>query len=82
MKTIALVEEGKMKGFTRDTDELWRFGGRICMPASGDLRRRILEEAHKSHFTIHPRVTKMYQDVKRMFWRLGLKRDIAELLSW
>ena len=41
----------------------------------------ILEEAHKSHFTIHPGVMKIYQDVKKMFWRPRLKRDIAELVS-
>ena len=50
------------------------------MPASGDIRRRILEEAHKSHFTMHLGVTKMYQ-VKKMFWWPGLKKDIAELVN-
>ena len=44
-KTLALVEEGKLKGFARATDGLWRFEGRVCVLASGDLRRRILEEA-------------------------------------
>ena len=81
LKTIALVEDGKLKGFARGTDGLWRLEGRICIPVSGDLRRRILEEVHKSHFTIHPSVTKMYQDVKKMFWWLGLKKDIVELVS-
>ena len=81
LKTLALVEEGKLKGFARGTDGLWRFEGRVCVPTSGDLRRRILEEAHKSHFTIHPGVTKMYQDVKKMFWWQGLKKDITELVS-
>ena len=60
LKTLALVKEGKLKGFAQGTDGLWRFEGRVCVPASGDLRRRILEEAHKSHFTIHPGVTKIY----------------------
>ena len=81
LKTIALAEEGKLKGFARGTDELQRFEGRICVPASGDLRRRILEEAHKSYFTIHPDVMKMYQDVKKIFWWQGIKRDIAEFVS-
>ena len=81
LKTLALVKEGKLKGFAQGTDGLWRFEGRVCVPASGDLRRRILEEAHKSHFTIHPGVTKMYQDVKKMFWWHGLKKDITELVS-
>ena len=75
------MEGGKFKGFVQDTDGLWRFKGRVCVPASGDLRRRILEKAHKSYFTIHLGVTKMYQDVKKMLWWPGLKRHIAELVS-
>ena len=63
LKTIALVEEGKLKGFAPSKDGLWRFKERVCVPTSGDLQRRILEKAHKSHFTIHPEVMKMYQDV-------------------
>ena len=47
---------------------------------SGDLQRRILDEAHKSQFTIHPGVMKMYQDIK-MCWWLGMNKDIAELIS-
>ena len=72
-----MVEEGKLKG----TDELWKFKGRVSVPISGDLRRRILEEVHKSYFTIHPSVMKKYQDVKKMFWWLKMKRDIVELVS-
>ena len=81
LKTIALVEEGKLKGFARGMDGLWRFKGRVCVPASGDLQRRILEEAHKSHFTMHPDVMKMYQDGKKMFWWPRLKKNIVELMS-
>ena len=41
----------------------------------------MLEEAHKSQFTIHPSVMKMYQDVKKMFWWPRMKKDIADLVS-
>ena len=81
MKPIALVEEGKLKGFTQGMDGLWKSEGKVCIIASGDFRRRILEEANKSHLTIHPGVTKMYQDVKKMFRWPGIKRDIVELMS-
>ena len=50
------------------------------MLASDDLRRRIMEEAYKSNFTIHPSMTKMYQNLKKMFWWPGMK-DIAEVVS-
>ena len=74
LRTIVLAKEGKLKGFTLGADGLWRFEGRICVLANGDLRRRILEEAHKSHFNIHPGRMKMYQDVKKMFWWPRLKK--------
>ena len=61
------MEERKLKGFAQGTGGLWRFERRVCVPASGDLVRRILEEVHKSYFTIHLGVTKMYLDDKKMF---------------
>ena len=51
------------------------------MPHDGDLREKILEEAHKSHFAIHPGATKMYQDLKKMFWWPGLKKDVVAWVS-
>ena len=74
------MEEGKLKGFAQGTDGLWKFEGRVCVPMSGDLRRRILEKAHKGHFIINPGVTK-YQDVKKIFWWSGMKKDIVKLVS-
>lgn len=40
-------------------------------------RRKVLDECHRSKFTIHPRGTKMYQDMKRSFYWEGMKRDIG-----
>ena len=37
LRTIALVEEGKLKGFTLSTNRLWKFKERVCIPTSGDL---------------------------------------------
>ena len=36
-----------------------------------------MEEAHKSHFSIHLEATKMYRDLSLSYWWLGMKRDIA-----
>jgi hypothetical protein len=36
-----------------------------------------LREAHDSAYSIHPRSTKMYQDLKEKYWWYGLKRDVA-----
>lgn len=37
----------------------------------------ILEEIHRSNLSIHPGDTKMYQDLKKLFWWPEIKRDIA-----
>ena len=40
-----------------------------------------MSEAHKTHYTIHPGVTKMYQVLRRQFWWDGMKRDVAKFVS-
>ena len=53
----------------------------MCVPEGGDLWKRILEEAHRSEFTIHPGINKMYQDLKKIFWWPGMKPDAVHLMS-
>ena len=45
------------------------------------LDKKVLEEAHKSRYTIHPGSTKMYQDMKKHFWWPNMKREIAEFIT-
>ena len=66
---------------SEEKDGLWRFKGRIIVPDVGTLRQDILKEAHKSGFSIHPGSTKMYHDLKAMFWWPGMKNDVAEYAS-
>ena len=68
-------------GFTRSIGGIILFNQRICVPDDAMLRRRILEEAHRGAFTIHPGSSKMYQDLKRDYWWSGMKRDIAVFVS-
>ena len=51
------------------------------MPTKDNLRDMIVEEAHKGHFTMHPGMTKMYQDLKGMFWWSGMKKDVANMVN-
>ncbi|WVZ75677.1 hypothetical protein U9M48_023712 [Paspalum notatum var. saurae] len=46
-----------------------------------ELRKKILDEAHTSMFTIHPGSNKMYQDLKQKFWWTRMKREIAKYVS-
>ncbi|XP_026459494.1 uncharacterized protein LOC113360171 [Papaver somniferum] len=58
-----------------------RLRGRLCVPLDVQLRREVLDGAHRSRSTIHPGATKMYKDLRRHFWWKSMKRDIAEYVS-
>nr|GEU76628.1 hypothetical protein [Tanacetum cinerariifolium] len=50
---------------------------RIWLPLHGGLRDLIMHELHKSKYSIHPGSTKMYQDLRRLYWWPNMKADIA-----
>jgi hypothetical protein len=54
---------------------------RIWTPDYGDLIRLILDEAHKSKYSVHPRADKTYQDLKEYYWWSGMKQDVATYVS-
>ncbi|GJT72513.1 putative reverse transcriptase domain-containing protein [Tanacetum coccineum] len=51
---------------------------RIWVPLKGEVRTLIMDEAHKSKYSIHPRADKMYYDLRDRYWWPGMKKDIAE----
>jgi hypothetical protein len=64
-------EGGKALDFTEDAQGTIWFKKRICVPNIESIRETILREAHDSAYSINPRSTKMYQDLK-----YGMKRDV------
>ncbi|KAF5804296.1 putative nucleotidyltransferase, Ribonuclease H [Helianthus annuus] len=74
--------KGMIKELEQGTDGIWRFHKkRMWIPKLGNLRHRILEEAHKSKYTMHPGSNKMYQDLRKNFWWIGMKKDVAAYVS-
>ncbi|GJS26751.1 putative reverse transcriptase domain-containing protein [Tanacetum coccineum] len=51
------------------------------VPLVGDVRMIILNEAHKSKYSVHPGADKIYHDLPDMYWWSGMKRDIAIYVS-
>ena len=74
-KEIAEIKEkmskGKAKGFREDEHETLWFEDHIYVPNDAEIRKLILQEAHDSPYSIHPRNTKMYLDLKERFWWTG-----------
>ncbi|GJT66216.1 putative reverse transcriptase domain-containing protein [Tanacetum coccineum] len=57
------------------------FMDRIWVPLVGGVRTVIMDEAHKSRYSVHPGADKMYYDLRDMYWWPGMKRDIATYVS-
>ncbi|GKA38575.1 reverse transcriptase domain-containing protein [Tanacetum coccineum] len=57
------------------------FIDRIWVPLIGDVRTMIMDEAHKSKYSVHPGADKMYYDLRDMYWWPGMKRDISTYVS-
>jgi hypothetical protein len=77
---VLLCMRGQLN-FSESGDGVILFQCRICVPSDVALRKLILEESHKSKYSFRSGITKMYQDLKRMFWSKGMKRDIADFVS-
>ncbi|GJU22125.1 putative reverse transcriptase domain-containing protein, partial [Tanacetum coccineum] len=54
---------------------------RIWVPLKGDVRTLIMDEAHKSKYSVHPGDNKMYYDLRDRYWWSGMKKDIIVYVS-
>jgi hypothetical protein len=59
---------------------LW-FKDRIVVPKKESFKKKILNEAHTSRYSIHPGSTKMYHDLRQQFWWIGMKCETARYVS-
>ncbi|KAJ0752837.1 putative nucleotidyltransferase, Ribonuclease H [Helianthus annuus] len=75
------IQSESLRGFgkqmEKNKDDTLYFMGRIWIHYFGGLRDLVLDEAHKSGYSIHPGSDKMYQDLKEYYWWPNLKGDIA-----
>ncbi|XP_037493992.1 uncharacterized protein LOC119370287 [Jatropha curcas] len=78
VKQIQADHGGK---FRLDSNGVWFYADRIVVPQTGEVRQKILHEAHNSPYTMHPGSTKMYQDLKKDYWWPGMKRDIGDVVT-
>ncbi|XP_076892254.1 uncharacterized protein LOC143543926 [Bidens hawaiensis] len=88
-QTEALKEENlkqeRIVGHVKDLNEnkngvKIRYG-RIWIPNTCDVKILLLDEAHKSKYSIHPGATKMYHDLRGDYWWPGMKREIVKYVE-
>ena len=58
-----------------------RYQNRLCVPSVNELRSNILEEVHGSMYSIPPGATKMYYDLKEVYWWEGMNADVFKLVE-
>jgi hypothetical protein len=75
------MEAGKANCFRKDNQRVIWFKDLIVVLKDDEVCQQILDEAHLSRYSIHPGSTKMYQDLKKQYWRTKMKIDIARYVA-
>jgi hypothetical protein len=77
------IQEGdpKVACFREDAEGILWFKDRLVVPKKEALKRKILDEAHTSRYSIHPGSIKMYHDLRQQFWWTRMKRETARYVS-
>ena len=77
----AQCEAGVDSDFQIGSDDCLMFRDRVCVPRNDELIQTILCEAHSGDLSVHPGSVKMYNDLKKLYWWPGMKKDISEFVS-
>jgi hypothetical protein len=67
--------------FHKDAQGTLWFKERLVVPSREALKKKILDEAHASRYSIHPGSTKMYHDLRQQFWWTRMKCEVARYVS-
>ena len=75
------MNKGEKSNFSLGVNGVLRFRNRIVVPTEEGLKKKILEETHRSKYTIHPGGNKMYQYLKSLYWWESMKKEIAQFVQ-
>ncbi|GJS51708.1 putative reverse transcriptase domain-containing protein [Tanacetum coccineum] len=78
---FAVLQKGLDEMIEQRSDGTLYYLDRIWVPLKGEVRTLIMDEAHKSKYSIHLGADKMYYDLRDRYWWPGMKKDIAEYVS-
>ncbi|KAD3641214.1 hypothetical protein E3N88_30438 [Mikania micrantha] len=72
---------GMDKQMKQKDDGAYYLMDRIWIPHYGGLREVVMDEAHKSRYSVHLGSDKMYHDLKTTYWWPNMKSEIATYVS-
>jgi hypothetical protein len=77
IKRRMLEGDLKVACFREDTKGTLWLNERLVVPKRETMKKKILDEAHTSWYSIHPGSTKMYHDLRQQFWWTRMKCEAA-----
>ena len=77
---IGQVRQGLSEELRVEDDGILWLQDHLVVPVAGDIRRRLLEAARSSFYTMHPGSTKIYHDLRMHYWWKGMKKDVADFV--
>jgi hypothetical protein len=74
-------DDPKFTCFHKDAEGTLQFKEKLVVPKKEALKKKILDEAHTSRYSIDPRSTKMYHDPRQHFLWTRMKHKITRYVS-
>nr|GEV07864.1 hypothetical protein [Tanacetum cinerariifolium] len=74
---ITRMQQGLDEMMEHRPDGTLYYLDRVWITLKGDVRTLIMDKAHKSKYSVHPRADKMYYDLTDRYWWPGIKKDIV-----
>nr|GEX30016.1 hypothetical protein [Tanacetum cinerariifolium] len=72
------LQKGLDEMIEQRSDGTLYYMNRIWVPLKDDVRTSIMDEAHKSRYSVHLGADKMYYDLRDRYWWPGMKKDVAD----
>jgi hypothetical protein len=86
LKVTSTLQSGRQldpnyERYILEGDGLLRYQGRMYIPEGGDIQSIILKESHRALYCAHLGVKKMHVDMAKLFFWVGMKRDVVHFIT-
>ena len=81
---IEPMKDRRFPEFNIDHEVVHKFHTRLCVPSILEINKELMDETHRSTFSIHFGRNKMCRDLHDHYWWDNMKRDIGDYMqgSW